>query len=100
MGGSIFRRPAASFWRRRRGDGGVRARVLGDEVGVGSKAVAGALDLDDDGVMQKPVEHDQQVGLVGADAGHSYVQLGEAGDPAKDAVEALAQSGSGVGSAL
>ena len=56
MGGSVFRRPTASFWRRRRGDGGVRAGVLGDEVCVGARAIAGALDLDDDGVMQQPVQ--------------------------------------------
>ena len=32
------------------------AGVLGDEVGVRSEAVAGALDLDDDRVVQEPVE--------------------------------------------
>ena len=37
MGGSVFRWATASFWRRRRGDGGVRARVLGDKIGVGAK---------------------------------------------------------------
>jgi hypothetical protein len=56
MGGSILWRSAPSFGRRRRGDGGVRAGVLGDEVCVGAQAVAGALDLDDDGVMQQPVQ--------------------------------------------
>ncbi len=55
MGGSVFRWPTASFWRRR-GDGGVRARVLGDEIGVGAKAVAGALYLDDDGMVKQSIE--------------------------------------------
>jgi hypothetical protein len=30
--------------------------MLGNEVGVLSHAIAGALDLDDDGVMEQPVE--------------------------------------------
>jgi hypothetical protein len=30
--------------------------VLGDEIGVGAKSVAGALDLDDDGVVKQPVQ--------------------------------------------
>jgi len=30
--------------------------VLGDEVGVLSHAIAGALDLNDDGMMEQPVE--------------------------------------------
>jgi hypothetical protein len=56
MGGSVFRRPTASFWRRRRGDGGVRAGVLRDEIGVGAQSVAGPFDLYDDGVVEQPVE--------------------------------------------
>jgi len=56
MCGSIFWRPPASFWRWRRGDGGVRAGVLGNEIGVGAQAVAGSLDLDDDGVVEQSVE--------------------------------------------
>ena len=56
MGGSIFRWATASFWRRRRCDGGVRACVLRDEIGVGAQAVAGAFDLDDDGMVEQPVE--------------------------------------------
>jgi hypothetical protein len=34
----------------------VRARVLGDEIGVGAQSVAGALELHDDGMVQKPIE--------------------------------------------
>jgi len=30
--------------------------VLGDEIGVGAEAVAGAFDLDDDGVVEQTVE--------------------------------------------
>ena len=37
-------------------DEGLGADVLGDELGVLAQAVAGALDLDDPGVMQEPVE--------------------------------------------
>ncbi len=56
MGGSVFWWPSTAFgWRRRR-DGGMRARVLGDEVGVRAQAVAGSLDLHDDGVVEQPVE--------------------------------------------
>ena len=44
-----------SSWRRRC-DGGVRACVLRDEIGVGAQAVAGAFDLDDDGMVEQPVE--------------------------------------------
>ena len=33
-----------------------RTDVLGNEVGVLAKAVAGAFDLDDDGVVQEPIE--------------------------------------------
>lgn len=56
MGVSVLRRPTASFGRWRRGDGGVRAGVLGDEIGVGAQAVAGPFDLHDDGVMEQPVQ--------------------------------------------
>ena len=56
MDGPLFRWPATAFGRRRRGDGGVRASVLGDEVGMGAQAVAGSIDLDDDGVVEKPIE--------------------------------------------
>lgn len=37
-------------------DRGVGAKAFGDERGVLAHAVAGALDLDDDGVVKKPVE--------------------------------------------
>ena len=56
MGGSLFWWPAAAFGRRRRGDGGVRAGVLGDEVGMGAQTVAGSNDLDDDGVVEEAIE--------------------------------------------
>src|SRR6056297_1526329 len=56
MGGSILWRAAAALRRRWRRDGGVRAGVLRNEIGMGAKAVAGALDLDDDGVVQQAVE--------------------------------------------
>src|SRR6185436_14825003 len=38
-----------------------------------------------------PVEHPQQVVLVGEDARHRLIQLGKAGDPAEHPVEALPQ---------
>lgn len=56
MGGSILWRADAAFGGRRRRDGGVRAGVLGDEIGMGAQAVAGALELDDNGVVQQAVE--------------------------------------------
>ena len=62
MRGSVLRRPAASFWRWRRGDGGVRARVLGDQIGVGAQAVAGTLDLHDDGVVEQPRARERRAG--------------------------------------
>ena len=47
-------RPAPAARRRqRRIDDGLGADVLGDELGVLARAVAGALDLDDDGVVQE-----------------------------------------------
>ena len=73
MGGSILWRSAPSFGRWRRGDGGVRAGVLGDEVCVGAQAIAGALDLDDDGVMQQPVKQRRGNGV-----GEDLTPLGEA----------------------
>lgn len=42
---------------RRRGDGSMRAGVLGDQIGVGAEALAGALDPRDDGVMKQAIEH-------------------------------------------
>jgi len=55
-GRPLFWRPAAAFGSRRRDDGCVRAGVLGDEVGMGAQAVAGAFDLDDDGVVEEAIE--------------------------------------------
>lgn len=55
MGGSILGWAAATFGRRRddrRGRAGVRRH----EIGMRAQAVAGALDLDDHGVVQQPVE--------------------------------------------
>ena len=50
-------RPAApARCRQRRGDESLGADVLGDELGVLTQAVAGALDLDDHGVVQEPIE--------------------------------------------
>jgi hypothetical protein len=40
---------------RRRGDESFRANVFRDEVGVLPEAIAGALDLDDDGVVEQAV---------------------------------------------
>ena len=40
----------------RRGDRRVGSDMLGYEIGVGPEAVAGAFDLDDDGVMQQAIE--------------------------------------------
>ena len=40
-----------------------------------------------------PVEHQEQLGLVAAQAGDDRVELGKAGDPAEDPVEPGAQGG-------
>ena len=56
MGSSVFQRPTAAFWRRWRGDGGVRARVFRDQVGVMAEPVAGTFDLNHDGMMQEPIQ--------------------------------------------
>ena len=53
---SGFRRSAAALGRWRRRDRGVGAGVLRDEIGMGAQAVAGPLDLDDDGVVQEAIE--------------------------------------------
>ena len=37
-------------------EGRAGSDVFGDEIGVLTHAIAGALDLDDDGVMEQPVE--------------------------------------------
>ena len=52
---SVLRWPAAAFWWRGRHDGGVGVCVFGDEIGMRPQAVARALDLDEDGVVQEPV---------------------------------------------
>jgi len=54
--GFLSGRSAAAFGRRRRGDVGLRPKVLGDEVGVLTKPVARAFDLDDDRMAEKAVE--------------------------------------------
>ena len=41
---------------RRRGDEGFRADVLGHEVGVLAQPIARSFDLDDDGVVEQPIE--------------------------------------------
>jgi hypothetical protein len=54
-----FRRAAAAsrwFRRKRWRDGGLGSQVFGHEVGMLAKAVARALDLDDDGMVQQAVE--------------------------------------------
>ena len=59
IGASVLWRPAATPQGRRNGIGGgvrLEADRLGQEVGVLAQPIAGALDLDDDGVMKKPVE--------------------------------------------
>ncbi len=56
---SIFGRPAAALgWRRDGGrrDEGFRSDVLGHEVGVLGQTIARAFDLDDDGVVEEPVQ--------------------------------------------
>ena len=54
----LGRAPATLGWRRRRGwlDERFRSDVLGDEFGVLAEAIAGAFDLDDDGVVKKPIQ--------------------------------------------
>ena len=54
--GFLCRWTAAAFWSRRGSDVGLRTDVLGDEVGMLTKAIARALDLDDDGMVKEPVE--------------------------------------------
>ena len=49
-------RRGAARCRQRRGDEGLGADVLGHELGMLAQAVAGALDLDDHGVVQEPIE--------------------------------------------
>ena len=56
MGASTFERPTVALWRRRRCDGGVRAGMFRDQLGVLAEPVAGAFDLDHDGMMQKPLQ--------------------------------------------
>jgi len=54
-----FLAAAATFQGRRNGIGGrvrLEADRLGQEVGVFAQPIAGALDLDDDGVVKEPVE--------------------------------------------
>ena len=52
----MFGRAAATTQRRGRAGEGSEAEIFGDQVGVLAQAVAGALDLNDDGVVQEPVE--------------------------------------------
>ena len=57
IGASVFGRPATAFQGRRNGIGGgvrLEADRLGQEVGVLAQPIAGALDLDDDGVVKQP----------------------------------------------
>ena len=49
-------RAAAPLWQGRRVVGRCHARMLGQQVGVLSHAIAGALDLDDHSVVKKAVE--------------------------------------------
>jgi hypothetical protein len=59
IGASVLWRPAATPQGRRDGIGGgvrLEADVLGQEVGVLAQPITGALDLNDDGVMEQPVE--------------------------------------------
>ena len=56
---SVFRRSTAAFDRRVRGRGldqSIRADVLGNEIGVLTEPIARAFDLDDDGVVEQPIE--------------------------------------------
>lgn len=52
----LSRRPAAAFGRLLLVDGWPRADTVGHEIGVLAQPVARALDLDDDGVVEQPVE--------------------------------------------
>jgi hypothetical protein len=54
--GLDFGWPPASSRRRRRRDRGVGTRMFGDEIGMGTQAVACAFDLHDDGVVEQSVE--------------------------------------------
>jgi hypothetical protein len=59
IGASDFWRPATAFQGRRNGVGGsvrLEAGRVGQEVRVLAQPIAGALDLDDDGMMKQPVE--------------------------------------------
>jgi hypothetical protein len=59
IGASVYWRPATTFQGRRNGICGpvrLEADGLGQEVGVFAQPIAGALDLDDDGVVKQPVE--------------------------------------------
>ena len=59
IGASVFWRPAAAFQGRGNGIGGgvrLEADRFGQEVGVLAQPIARAFDLDDDGVVKKPVE--------------------------------------------
>ena len=59
IGASVFWRLATTFQGRRNGIYGpvrLEADGLGQEVGVFAQPIAGALDLDDDGVVKEPVE--------------------------------------------
>ena len=49
-------RSAASFWSRRGVEGRAGPDVFGNEVGVLAHAITGALDLNDDSMMEQPVE--------------------------------------------
>lgn len=53
---SIFGRTASPLLRRRRCDGCVGTGVFRHQVGVSAQAVAGALDLHDDRVVQQPIQ--------------------------------------------
>ena len=50
---------------------GALADVLWDQVGVGAQAIAGALDLDDDGVLQKRIEQGGGDDGIAEDPPHS-----------------------------
>ena len=56
MGGSVFRRSAAAPRRRGEAGQGFEVEIFRDQIAVLAQAVAGAFDLDDDGVMQQRIE--------------------------------------------
>ena len=56
IGAPVLGWSAAALGCGRRGDRGVGADVLRDEIGVAAEAIAGAFDLDHDGVVEEPVE--------------------------------------------